>query len=77
VHKKSDDSSSIQGINSVKPTRKDESKNNIKLPPKPQVNPNNVNNVNYRLPPRPIYPGAQQGNQGSNKSFDYDTSRQR
>jgi hypothetical protein len=48
----------------------------MKLPPKPQINPNNNNNINYRLPPRPNYPGVQQGN-GSNKSFDYDTSRQR
>lgn len=51
----------------------------IKLPPKPQVNPNNLNNnINYRLPPRPMYPGMQQNpNQGSNKSFDHDTNRQR
>lgn len=47
----------------------------IKLPPKPQVNPNN--NINYRLPPRPIHPGMQQQGQGSNRSFDNDTSRQR
>ncbi len=49
----------------------------MKLPPKPQGNPNNSNNINYKLPPRPMYPGMQPPNQGSNKSFDYDTSRQR
>ncbi len=47
----------------------------MKLPPKPQVNPNN--NINYKLPPRPMYPGMNPPGQGSNKSFDYDTSRQR
>ena len=49
----------------------------MKLPPKPQGNPNNSHNINYKLPPRPMYPGMQSPNQGSNKSFDYDTSRQR
>ena len=78
MHKK-DDTSGIQDINSVRGARKDDPRNNnmIKLPPKPQGNPNNSNNINYKLPPRPMYPGMQPSNQGSNKSFDYDTSRQR
>ena len=46
----------------------------MKLPPKPQGNPNNIN---YRLPPRPVHPGVQPPGQSSNKSFDNDTSRQR
>lgn len=45
-----------------------------KLPPKPHGNPNN--NINYKLPPRPIYPGMKP-QQESNKSYDYETSRQR
>lgn len=45
-----------------------------KLPPKPHGNPSN--NINYKLPPRPFYPGGQV-QQGSNRSFDYETSRQR
>jgi len=79
VHKKSDDVSSIQDINSVRGVRKDDPRSNnmMKLPPKPQGNQNNSHNINYKLPPRPMYPGMQAPNQGSNKSFDYDTSRQR
>ncbi len=74
IHRQNDDSNSMQQINTGRPPRKDESHNGMKLPPKPQVNPNN--NINYRLPPRPIYPGLQP-NQGSNRSFDPDTNRQR
>ena len=40
----------------------------MKMPPKPQVNPNG-NNINYRLPPRPVYGGGQ-GSQESNRSYD-------
>jgi hypothetical protein len=49
----------------------------MKMPPKPQQNPNNSNNnINYRLPPRPMYPGMQPPNP-NNKSYDIDTARQR
>jgi hypothetical protein len=78
VHKRNDDSNSLQDINSIRPTKKDDSKNNImKLPPKPQGNPNVSNNINYKLPPRPMYPGMQSPAQSNNKSYDYDTNRQR
>lgn len=45
-----------------------------KLPPKPHGVANN--NISYKLPPRPNYHGVQP-QQGSNKSFDYETNRSR
>lgn len=42
----------------------------MKLPPKPQGN----SNVNYRLPPKPVYG---QGGNSSNRSYDNDISRSR
>ncbi len=75
IHKQTDDTNSIQQINTGRPTRKDEPNYGMmKLPPKPQVNP--TNNINYKLPPRPVHLGIHQ-NQPSNKSFDHDTNQQR
>lgn len=48
----------------------------MKLPPKP--NGQGTNNINYKLPPKPVYGGNYHNNNNNvNRSYDQDTSRSR